>query len=80
MEPITHGNGSGRVDASWVQPPVNELAERLGVEIFDSTSTGPQRHCDDSNNTCVIFAGPDCHNTTCIPEDWDYHAAIIFVG
>jgi hypothetical protein len=56
---------------------------RLGVEPFYSKEPGydgPQRHCDETGNSCVIYAGADCHNPSCIPWDWDYDATIIFVG
>ena len=81
--PITGGTGSGRVDASFIQPPVNEAALRIGVEPFVSKEPafdGPQRHCDETGNSCVIYGGGDCHDPSCIPDDWDYDATIIFVG
>jgi len=80
--PITGGTGSGRVDASWVKSPVNELADRLCVEPFVSNDfvNGAQRHCDESGKSCVIYAGGDCHTPSCVPDDWNYDAAIIFVG
>jgi len=76
--PITGGAGSGRVDASFIKTPVNELADRLGVDWFVSNDNGPQRHCN--NQSCVIYAGQNCHSHSCIPDDWDYDASIVFVG
>jgi len=32
---ITGGQGSGRVDASFEKTPLNELADRLGVDNFE---------------------------------------------
>lgn len=52
----------------------------MGVKPFVSDSSGPQRHCDKSNSSCVIYAGGDCHDPSCIPDGWDYDATIIFVG
>jgi hypothetical protein len=28
----------------------------------------------------VIYAGGDCHDPSCIPEEWKYDTTIIFVG
>ena len=78
--PITGGGGSGRVDASYIQTPVNELAVRLGVETFVSKDNEVQRHCDATSSKCVIYAGGDCHDPSCIPSNWDWDATLIFVG
>lgn len=39
--PLTGGEGSGRVDPSFVQTPVNELAKRFGIMTFESNDNGP---------------------------------------
>ena len=80
MSPITGGGGSGRVDASYIEGPVNELAKRLGVEKFEPNDQEVQRHCDKAGSTCVIYAGAGCHSVSCIPFRYDWDATIVFLG
>lgn len=77
MGPITGGAGSGRVDASFEQTPVNELAERLGIEKFES-SDAAQKNCNDKH--CIIYHGSGCHSLDCIPSDWTWDVSLSFVG
>jgi len=80
-EPVTGGFGSSYVALDRVQSPVNELAKRMGVELFDKDSgSKTQRHCNDETGKCVIYLGTDCNLPSCIPKDWDWDATLVFLG
>lgn len=79
INPITHGGGSGSVTASYIQSPVNELAKRFGIEPFEAKPNEVQRHCDNTNSRCVVYAG-NCYTPDCIPDEFDYDAVIFFIG
>lgn len=75
--PITGGQGSGRVDASFQKTPLNELADRLGIDNFERHDDA-QRHCNKDH--CIIYHGASCHNVECIPQEWEWDVSISFVG
>lgn len=66
--PVTGGEGSGRVDASYIQSPVDELTKRLGVEAFTYTGEMVQRHCDKDGIKCVIYAKGNDLTPSSIPS------------
>jgi hypothetical protein len=57
FEPFVSEGGSANVTFSSFKAPVNELAERLGVEEFkyDVKDMSLVTHCNKDNGNCVSF-------------------------
>jgi beta-glucosidase len=74
----SHGTGSGAVHSTFVQPPIWEFCDKLGVKRFDDIKI-PRRHCDSFRGHCITYAGSKNTHVWEIPSSL-YDTAVIFIG
>lgn len=89
FEPFISEGGSSNVTFSSFKAPINELAQRLGVEEFknDVKNMSLVTHCNKENGNCVSFqpyrhsmsVANDSKNIKDIPENL-YDTTLIFTG
>ena len=77
FHPTTYGDGSGKVDASFIIPPAWEISDRLGVKRIQNTAD-PSRSCNITNGNCLIYAGHK-NKVESIPKQ-NYDTVIMFMG
>lgn len=72
----SHGTGSGAVHNTFVQPPLWEFCDRLGVKRFDNIEF-PKTHCNLLKEHCITYGGSKNNQ---VVNRWKYDTAVVFIG
>jgi beta-glucosidase len=77
----SHGTGSGDVHNEFVQPPILEFCDKLGVKRFDNIEK-PETNCNPTNLNCVTYGGSKNPSFEVIngTSGGNYDTTVIFIG
>jgi beta-glucosidase len=74
----SHGTGSGAVHNTFVQPPIHEFCDRLGINRFGDIYW-PRRQCHEFRGHCITYGGSKQSHPFLIPSSL-YDTTVIFIG